>query len=376
MQTLIAAPHGGPCPAIIEVMPTGEPVLETICVLDMLSEPVFGGYFVPVDPDWLLRAGLPACITPGMRTFFASLGRLVHFVQGWQGEAASSALDEVVAARRQVLLSQPECVTTQTVEVMTFMSDVIEHVISPLEHIAVYPRSQFSHSDKSWWATFPPLRTEVRVLRESLSMRFGKPIPSGLLCLVTWLVTLEDRLGRMCSAGTSEEVAMREASALCAAVSTRLHLRGERTMSMLYLHRSAEWLLNAKCSAAGYVNFATHGGVYFSNGNALTFRDTLATLKAVVPLGGIESELEELNQWRNQAVLTHHLTTMASSVADRLYSTIMPRLSKLANREWERAYDFYTAVIPLSARTVLDPAGRLMGLSRRVMHIAKGQFGA
>jgi len=352
------AAAGGPSPAVVEVLPNGQPRWQLIDLLTQLQTAGVRSQDSPHRWRWLLRVPLSPRLPAYVRELGMACGLLLDAIEAMDPVAIEHQCDQVDRRRLEWEAVSSNSAPPRLEEIVEFIRQLTQRLIRPFEQAAAYHHPNSNSAHRNWWKSFPTLRTACGELVSQFQSTFSRSPPEELKEMGVWL----DKLFKLLTllrkeTGQSEPSVLKQASAFCTARADAALRAGHAGLALLYLHRGVDWLLTAKCADAGHIVFNTYGGRYTHDSSTpISFASSLSLLSQQ-PLHGLEAHFKELNAWRNLAIHTHHMTLIPNGEAEALYLKIRPKLKHLADTAWDQACSDYGLPPPLTLLSLLDADG-------------------
>ena len=354
---LLMGVRGQPSPLVVEVVPNGEPRPELIQLLAVSAQGVMGR--VPALGVSELREYSRRLVDPHIRAIFNSVADVVEACHAFEPNTLLDRIDTLEEETKTLEKVRPGSSPPRLLSVLALARQIAFSVLVPMVHgeAYVHPNNQPVH--RNWWTKNPTLKTACDECLQSMHREFSSSPPLDIRPLYEWLNAVRANLLKLNKAvGTSHADVLRQAGALCAGIADRNFAEARLSLALIYLHRAADWVLKAKCSDTGLIDFRSAGGGYVHQPHLpIGVLESLRQLRGVVSLHGIDSPLEELNKWRNNAVQTHHLSTCPPADAVALYQDIRGKLRHLTNAAFDPASAALSAPLPLNPMTLLDGDG-------------------
>ena len=367
LSSLRARPRhpGGAYPLVVEVLPNGELRVALIDVLvAMDARPDTPG---PAAELAAMLRPSPVSGAPPYTPFLRAARGVVEAARALDPHALVKFCDD---AAHWALALDPAARPPRILDVLNLLRFFAENLLHPLIHGGVLVHPDNSGKRERWWLEKASLLDNCRACRKEIVRVFTMDYPLELRALDHWLRELEAQIGKLHKAyGSNEADVLRQASALCIALSDRHFIEAQASMALLYLHRAADLLMQAKCVDHNLIAFGLRGATYkigpATDKVGLLFSlDRLAiTLSS---MHGIEKPLIQLNAWRNLFVQAHYMTACEPGVARSLYKEIRAKLRPFATPDWETASKVFAEPIPVPAHALLDVDGSV----RRTFRIA------
>lgn len=332
-----------------EVSPNGEPYKDLLhCFLALRADPSWlptGSYGGSRDSAWITR----------------NFHRLAYGLSKWDDTAASGA---ITLLKQHVTTLHP-----QQVKFLDFCERLLNKVLkrllwgSPLQ--LGWPPQKAA---RQWWTMTTDLEAEIALQLNDLAACFFGNIPSNLQGLRNWLNRLRVRLSNQLFS-TSRDIALAEASALCAALSVVHFSHSRYALATLLGHRAADLLFTANCSSAGLIDFTKSGGegelvVPVSGERKLSLlncHDALVQAMCI-PTDQVRRDLLwELNLTRNRLLLTHSLGSPIANDARSKLLALVSLLKAFGGTDWEAAYSTYRAGTALKTQDFFEVSDGLIG---------------
>lgn len=250
------------------------------------------------------------------------------------------------------------------------LAKLTNECLSILEHGSPFMHTKFDRKNKSWWDSVPSLVGVLDSNKHEIHKMFGPTLTStGLISIEKWLTDINTRLRRLSTNGTrlQKQDVLLEASAYCAALAERYHLRKNSSLAVLFLHRSADLCFMSVCAGNNMIDWTVSGGQYNKqNYQSKDLRITLVkstnfveSMNLLSPDQNRVTDFNELNDWRNILIQTHYLSDIDDITVKTLFKKIRIYLEIIGGREWVKSRDFYLRGPQLSLSDFLDIDGSL-----------------
>ncbi|MCL1501518.1 hypothetical protein [Xanthomonas nasturtii] len=315
---------------------------------------------VRADYRALLRSGIDALLA----------------VQSMDGHGLILASRALAAESRAQLRMSGSSVHPLTPLLADWLIELAEQVVLPISQGVTSEQSAPSPASRNWWASNSTLIARCQTLRANLQLVVAGFVAMPVITkLDSWLSELLSALqGLTVVTGAQKQEQAKVffvASAWFFACALRSMETGFASRALLYLHRSAEWLLMGKAVELDLIAFDIHGGRY-KNPTEYGVHDTekpgfsihMRILLQFTSLRFCELEglLFELNDWRNLHPLAHHMSTATMPVAEKLFYKIVNHLPRFASAEaWTTSLSSFAVTPTLDLSDLLDPDGMLRG---------------
>lgn len=296
-------------------------------------------------------------------------------IQSLDGHGLSLASRSLSAESRAPSWLQGGQVHPLTRSLADWLGELAEEVLLAMSQGVIDEQVTPLPATKNWWKGNAALANRCQALRQSLHLlAFGFPSMPVVRKFDDWLLALITALQHLTvPTGATRErhaEAFLVASAWFCACALRAMETGLASRALLYLHRSAEWLLMGKAVGLDLIAFDTHGGRYKNPaeygekddqpgfGLHMRILRQFSTMK-FYELDGL---LMTLNDWRNLHPLAHHMSTPAMSVAEKLFYDVVRHLPRFADQAvWTDSLAAFAVTPDLELADLLDPDGLLRG---------------
>ncbi|WP_223497063.1 hypothetical protein [Pseudomonas sp. A-RE-26] len=346
-------------PRIIELLPLAEQWPSVVEVLINLKE-LQVACASPTSGSEV--AALLPLFDEALHTILIATTELVVCLKDMDASAVANASKRILKILQSTTLLPPRTIALYQ-KIVLFLEHLSEGCLRELTLPALFFHSTTNVNQKRWWQNAPSFKSTCSTALTNFDAVVNGGPPDDIKLMRAWVdsLLLETAKLYQTQIGQSEASSFRAASAFFAVHADRFYLKGHTVMGLLALHRSAEWLLAAKCADQGLLDFSNSHGILISSSNSLiSFSDMLDELtNAGIGLQGITNELRNLNKWRNVLAYTHHMSAPTDSIAQQIYNTVRPNLKHLANREWVESETVYNTPFPLKIEHLLDPNGDL-----------------
>lgn len=314
---------------------------------------------VSVDYRALLRSGIDSVLA-------------VQSLEGHGLLLAARSLSAESKALSQLLGVQIHPLTPSLAD---WLGELAEEVLLSISQGVIDEQAAPLPATKNWWRASAALASRCQELRKSLhlvavgfpSMPFVKKFDDWLGKLIISLQRLTVPIGATIERHAE---AFFVASAWFCGCALRAMETGLASRALIYLHRSAEWLLMGKAVSLDLIAFDVHGGRY-KNPAEYGERDDQPGfglhMRILRQFSGLrfyelDSFLMTLNDWRNLHPLAHHMSTPAMPVAEKLFYDIVGHLPRFAAQDvWTDSLAAFAVTPDLELSDLLDPDGLLRG---------------
>lgn len=351
-----------PIPLTVSVKPNGEKQL------GLIHAHIIG--LNRNDTGWIEKTDFGAYEYPTRRIL--ELG--AEIVSGLRDQ--SSERVGIAALALEYLISKiPSSSRTSThnalFEAARYLAELAQQCLTLLEHGSPFIHTTEHDQNKSWWKGSPSLVLALRSKKNEIPIRFGAVTSNGVDALNIWLTKIHERLVRLSTQTAKIQLddALLEASAYCAALAERYHLRNNSALALLLLHRSADLCLLRVCSQNKCIDWTFHGGQYdLRTVGGKDSRIALSRSVEVVDAMPLlladpkrSAAFIELNRWRNLLIQTHCLSDIDEPVVRNIFRKVRPYLEFIGGADWKVARDSYLRGVQLGLSDLLNIDGSLTG---------------
>lgn len=346
-------------PQIIEIKPNGERILGLIHAY-LIAE-------TRNDYEWLNKVHFGSDEYP-IRSILIICAEITRGLQEHLSEKITSACFEYNQLIASLSTDQKKNIPSNLSTVINYVADLACSCLRSLEYGSPFQHSSYIATHKGWWNGSAVLSNQYKTMRLSITKKFGlSNTPNGLLNIENWLSKIEGRFSQLVkSSKSTEENAIFEASAYCSAMAERHLLRGNCSLAILFLHRSADLLMMKVCCSC--IDFTKNkGGGAYSTSYASPNNTEIRLLNSVrvadshllVQRADRNDAFNLLNNWRNLLIQTHYMSDITDSTAIDIFRKVRSYLEDIGGPSWKSARDVYLEAIPIRLKDLLDVDGSL-----------------
>ena len=229
---------------------------------------------------------------------------------------------------------------------LCLLRDLSEDIIFGVLDRSPFVKKDFKFDNKAWWDLGDSLSQPVRRLMKRIKVDFSGEVPTPFDRVLLWLQELESNLRsfQRSSVNWSQENVIRHTSGYFWFLAERQLLLGNSNLALIFMHRSVDLLLFAICADNRLIDFAKDKGFgkyRDDDKDAVTLLNSLNRLGGVISANSSRDDLfKELNNWRNQTMYAHALTSIEYGSALKLYYDLLGSVENLGGSGWNRMRRF------------------------------------
>lgn len=374
----------GPCPSVVEVKPNGEACLPLLEFLhgeaELATSWQLSGVATTATPSAYgqsaayslavssrdrkfdrLRGTRLGQVDRDFRPLLRSARDVIIAINFCSAAAATQAAELLeLTALEQQAISIENC-HPQTAAIANLLKNLANELLLPMEQGVLFSDATNDLINRSWWTKRSNLIAVCSALRTELHS-IGLPAQCRIATnLGEWLDAIRIHISQM-NAHVVSPVVFEKVSAWFMGASLRHIECAHAGWAILFLHRSVEWLLVAKATSLGLIDFARKpGGVYrpwacTTSDDKLGFGNHMDILSSRIQFHNLRDLFNELNGWRNVLPYTHHMSVALDEKARKLIFDIVAGLPKFAaSTTWLRAAEAFARPPPIEVEDLIDP---------------------